>query len=457
MAPAQSRPVNSADYAFASGQVLKATLIDPSAKWQEAMKLLGRDETNFVRFEPFVPGRPILMVLFSKELMNKVIEGAPNAATRKWVGSAHHPHAVVGDESRIIDDDLKHKMAGLDACSKEGIRYWEEQYERALQSGFFDSAADVEARVDLEPAVRQRIIAYLFMRPELYVCDFGAKTYNRDALDKQCPVQQGEEHVLNLEEALAHLETQSLLLKTLQQRRSAAEHLESITRDPGEWAEEVEAAIVAQKAQARLAASNASATAGPSGSKSAPVLQKPEKKAVKPTTSGSGSASTSGGNDKTSRGKTSASRKATNSRTTTSTTTIARGTTSARKENKDPNDDESNAQPSVSSSNFAMPIFGSLPPAPNAAQKPALPPMPGFGPVPAIPKTPAPPTSFNNYKYSYSYGAGNDLDGPDVPQKMFDETFDSDFDELEPIENWGKRSNKSTGAGPATKKVRKTY
>ena len=39
------------------------------------------------------------MVLFSKELMNKVIEGAPNAATRKWVGSAHHPHAVVGDES----------------------------------------------------------------------------------------------------------------------------------------------------------------------------------------------------------------------------------------------------------------------------------------------------------------------------------------------------------------------
>lgn len=135
----------------------------------------------------------------------------------------------------------------------------------------------------------------------------------------------------------------------------------------------------------------------------------------------------------------------------------ARGTTSARKENKDPNDDESNAQPSVSSSNFAMPIFGSLPPAPNAAQKPALPPMPGFGPVPAIPKTPAPPTSFNNYKYSYSYGAGNDLDGPDVPQKMFDETFDSDFDELEPIENWGKRSNKSTGAGPATKKIRKTY
>lgn len=38
---------------------------------------------------------------------------------------------------------------------------------------------------------------------QLYVCDFGAKTYNRDALDKQCPVQQGEEHVLNLEEVRA--------------------------------------------------------------------------------------------------------------------------------------------------------------------------------------------------------------------------------------------------------------
>lgn len=34
-------------------QVLKATLIDPTAKWQEAMKLLGRNETNFVQFEPF--------------------------------------------------------------------------------------------------------------------------------------------------------------------------------------------------------------------------------------------------------------------------------------------------------------------------------------------------------------------------------------------------------------------
>lgn len=31
-----------------------------------------------------VPGRPVLMIIFSKELMNKVIEGAPNAATRKW-------------------------------------------------------------------------------------------------------------------------------------------------------------------------------------------------------------------------------------------------------------------------------------------------------------------------------------------------------------------------------------
>lgn len=133
----------------------------------------------------------------------------------------------------------------------------------------------------------------------------------------------------------------------------------------------------------------------------------------------------------------------------------ARGTTSARKENVDPADDQSNAQPSVSSSNFAIPVFGPLPPAPNAAQKPALPPMPGFGPVPPIAKTPAATTSYKNY--SYSYAAGNGSDGPGISQKTFDEAFDSDIDELQPIKDWSKRPKNSAGSGPPPKKARNTY
>ena len=67
------------------------------------------------------------------------------------------PHCAVGtilNLSRIIDDDLKHKMAGLDACSKEGIRYWEEQYERALQSGAL-GASSVKRKPETDHAVIQ--------------------------------------------------------------------------------------------------------------------------------------------------------------------------------------------------------------------------------------------------------------------------------------------------------------
>ncbi|GAA5965009.1 hypothetical protein JCM8115_005680 [Rhodotorula mucilaginosa] len=238
----ETNEVDVIDEALASGELIKARLVDPTDELKAVFKSMGRTKTNFIYEEEFVDQRPLAGAMVASERWQQQTILFP--LCKMTIGT-------INCLTRILDDDLKSNMPGLDTCSEAGKNYWRDQFQRAEKEGTYDEEEATKARTDLDPQILEILVQCLF-RDELSIYCFASSMYDRAAVDARRPVEQGDEHTISLEELAEHLRSQITRIVKADTRRQALVELESVTTDEKVWLEKV------QKASDRAAAANSS-------------------------------------------------------------------------------------------------------------------------------------------------------------------------------------------------------